>query len=377
MIETKPSEEISYAPPYQQDKFGATSVSEGEAFSLIAAATTLLRNWKPLVVWPFVLGVLAVSITFLFSPTYTASASFVPQQVDASTLSSLSGLAAQFGVSVPQANAAQSPAFYADLVSSRPIVEAIVDSKYLVRVDTGMATAELQRFLDINEAMPTKRREKAIREMRRHIFADFDQRTGVIEFSIRTAWPELSYQIAQRMLALINDFNLRTRQAQAEAQRDFSESRLQAARDELRRAEDELERFMLRNRSFAGDPQLNFQHDRLARDLQLKQQLYLSMAQAFEQSRLEALRNTPVIAVLSHPELPVIPDRRYLLVKGVAAAAFGFFVVAGLAMARRALRSNALNSGEISELREAVAEARADITGLLRRLRPGRLRDGG
>src|SRR5690348_17230823 len=88
-----------------------------EIFSLVRALAALVRHRKALALWPMVLFVAVVGISLLLPATYTANASFVPQQVDASAISSLAGLASQFGVNMPQANAAQSPAFYADLVT--------------------------------------------------------------------------------------------------------------------------------------------------------------------------------------------------------------------------------------------------------------------
>jgi uncharacterized protein involved in exopolysaccharide biosynthesis len=340
-----------------------------EVFSVTAAVTTLIRYRKRLILLPLLLSVLVISIGLLGPLSYTAGGSFVPQEVDASALSSLAGLASQFGVAVPQTNAAQSPAFYADLLTSRPILEALVDSQYRVRVDTGLAQGDLVFFLGTHASTADMRRELAIRAMRDHLLADFDPRTGVIEFSVKTKRRELSYQVAQRVLALVNAFNLRIRQEEGEAQRSFTESRLDAARNELQVAEDALEAFLKRNRSYAGDPELTVEHDRLSRDLEIKQQLYLSLAQSFEKSRLDAVRNTPAITVVSEPRIPVIPDRRYLLLKGTAAFVFAFLAIAGFVLGRQAIRSNQQSAPELDDLLQAFGEARSEIASGFRNLR--------
>ena len=368
MIDTKAPDERRqrYRAPTEPSYPASTSTGGIELLSLTLVIAALVRHRRPLAVWPTLLATLVVGVSLLFPRTYTASSSFAPVQVDASTLSSLAGLASQFGVAMPQANAAQSPAFYADLLKSRPILEALVDSQYRVRVDSGMAKGDLVTFFDIHGSPLPMRRELTILAMRDHLLADFDPRTGVVEFSARTKWRDLSYEIARNALALVNDFNLRSRQQQAEAQRAFAESRLSATRGELAAAEDALGKFMQRNRSFANDPVLSVEHDRLSRDVQIKQQIYLSLAQSFEQSRLDAVRNTPTINIVAEPSIPIIPDRRYLFLKGVAAFVFGFLVIAGFILTRQAVQSHSTGQNELAVLRDALRDAKADAASILR-----------
>jgi uncharacterized protein involved in exopolysaccharide biosynthesis len=79
---------------------------------------------------------------------------------------------------------------------------------------------------------------------------------------------------------------------------------------EKRQAEDELQAFLQRNRDFRSSPQLSFAYDRLADNVSLRQQLYTAVAQAYEQARIEEVRDTPVITVVEAPMLPARPDPR-------------------------------------------------------------------
>jgi uncharacterized protein involved in exopolysaccharide biosynthesis len=128
----------------------------------------------------------------------------------------------------------------------------------------------------------------------------------VVEVQLREA--AVSQAVARALLAQLDTFNLRTRQTQASSERRFTEGRLAEARAELRGAENDLLAFLQSNRDFRSSPQLTFLYDRLTRDVTLKQQVYTTLAQAFEQARIDEVRDTPVITVVEDPMLPARAD---------------------------------------------------------------------
>src|SRR5438445_1737700 len=90
----------------------------------------------------------------------------------------------------------------------------------------------------------------AVTALRGRLVAYADRQTGVVHFEVSTTNAELSRQIANRLLALTNDFNLRRRQSQAKAEREFVERRLTEAKADLTAAEDAFSDFARRNRQF-------------------------------------------------------------------------------------------------------------------------------
>lgn len=290
-------------------------------------------------------------------PRYTAGGSFYPQSTPTSALAGLTGIAAQFGVNVAQGDPSQSPLFYVDLLTSRPVLSAIVDSAYTFRRDRQLVTARLVDLLDVSGSSAGERRENTIRAVRQQITVAADPRTGVVRFSVRTKWPELSFQLANRLLDLVNQFNLASQQDQADAQRRFLEGRVESSRAELRTSEVALESFLQRNRTFQGDPQLSAEHDRIEREISLRQQVYLSLAQSLEQARVDAARNTPVIIRVETPELPVVADRRYGALKAAAGSLAAFLMLAAMILTRAHLRSDPETSADYLALRAAIARA--------------------
>jgi tyrosine-protein kinase Etk/Wzc len=158
--------------------------------------------------------------------------------------------------------------------------------------------------------------------------------------------PSLAAQATSRILEELNRFNLSTRQTRAAAERRFTEQRLRDVQAELRAAEDELQRFLQRNRDFRNSPVLVFEQDRLAREVAMKQQLYTTLAQAVEQAKIDEVRDTPVITIIERPEVPVRPDSRGLIKKGVVAILVGGIIGVLLAFVREVARNTETDGSE-------------------------------
>jgi len=282
--------------------------------------TTALEHRISILRWAVATAAIVSLVSLLMPRSYTVSASFVPQS--RRSPSGVSGLAAQLGISVPT-EPGQSPSFYADLLKSRPILEAVAESRYTLVVDGDSVTGALANVLKIDDETEVLKRDAAVEELTKAVAVGVTTRTGVVSVDVKTRYPSLSEQISRRLLDLLNSFNLQTRQTQAAAERRFVEGRLQDAKEGLRHAEDALQAFLLRNRDFRNAPELSFQQDRLAREVAVQQQVYATLAQAYEQARIEEVRDTPVITVLASPQLPARPDRRGLIKKGFLALLIG------------------------------------------------------
>jgi uncharacterized protein involved in exopolysaccharide biosynthesis len=144
----------------------------------------------------------------------------------------------------------------------------------------------------------------------------------------------LAEQLVLSFLDEVNQFNLETRRSQAASERTFTEQRVQEVRHELRRAEDDLQRFLQRNRDYRNSPQLTFEQDRLAREVAVRQALYTTLSQALEKAKIEEVRDTPVITVVERPEMPAKPDGRGLLRKGLLALVVGTAIGVGFVLGR-------------------------------------------
>ena len=272
---------------------------------LLAAAAVLLRN-LPLIVWPaLVCGVLAVVITILSTASYTATSRFLPTTSGASN-TGFSSIAAQFGVRLPNSGGGESIQFYSQLLESPTLMREAVLTTY--RFEAGDEEEPIDMagtLVDLFEVEGDTRRKRvraAIGMLEERVTTETALDAGILTLRTSAPWPELAVQINRRLLELTNQFNLERRQSTAAAERQFIEARLEKERNQLEAAEGELQAFLEQNRAYSASPQLNFEAQRLQRRVTLYQQVYTSLAQAFEQALIEEVRNTPVITVLDVPE---------------------------------------------------------------------------
>lgn len=267
-----------------------------------------------------------VGLVGLISPrSYTAEGSFIPQGVERGAGGSAALLAGQLGISLPGSGGAatESPEFYVDLLESREILGRVLTDSFTVNQtfwgESILRSGTLLDLLKIDKSdSGALRRERGIRWLRESaVSARTVPETGVVRVSITTPWPEVSEALGRHLFDLVNDFNRQTRQTQAAAERRFIEARVIEAEERLLAEEGELKRFLEDNRQFQNSPDLAFEHDRLQRQVGMRQQVYTSLSQAFQDARIAEVRNTPLITVVEPPEEPAQPDSRGLALRSI------------------------------------------------------------
>lgn len=280
-------------------------LAEEEAVSLspIGFVNTLLRHRRLVIGVAFIAAVLGTTLTILLRG-YRAESSFAPQTADAKG-SQVVGLAAQFGFSLGGLGSGESLDFYAAVSKSRGLLSAAATTHYAFPVDVqarDTVRGTLVQLYDVRGQTPGERLQAAVRRLDQAVTVSKDLEAGIVTLHVRAKWAALAEQINRRILALVNDFNLTQRKTHAAAEREFVEGRVAGIRAELDAAEDALKAFYEANRTFENSPRLRVQAARLQRRVDLLQSVYVTLAQAYEQARMDEVRNTPVITVVDRPE---------------------------------------------------------------------------
>lgn len=357
---------------------------EGD-ISVLQVVNALLRHWVIIVVSPLVVAAVAVVMGFSEDRTYTSTASFMPES-QGEQAGRLAGLASRFGVEVPTAGGGASPQFYADLLTSRRLLKQVVLTEYEMLPREGRGSTEKMRsggaeprrgnlvdFFGTGDTSSGKRRVavvRAIGTLRRSLEVSTDTDTRVVELSVTTHQPRLSRQIADRVVELVNQFNVERRQSRASAKRDFTAKQVARAESALYTAEDSLRRFLQRNRSYQNSPELRFRYERLQRRVNLRQQVFASLSQSLEQAKIDEVRSTPVVTVVDPPELPVHADSRRLILRGVLGLLLGGILGILWASGRELIsRGQEMDPEEYAEFKRLSHSIVDDIKTIWRRLR--------
>jgi uncharacterized protein involved in exopolysaccharide biosynthesis len=350
---TPDAQEAREQPPRRPDPVGSE-------ISLIRLINIVLDRRSLVAATALALFLVVVVVTLLLPRTYTVASSFTPQSERMP--SNLAGIAAQFGVALPSADAGANPDFYIELLESRRILGETIKASYTFPTDTGEVAGTLVEILGAEGDTPAEREEMTLRKFRGMVGAELDRPSGVVTLEVETENPHLSAQIAQRLLDLLNRFNLETRQSQAAAERRFTEVRLTEAKQELLEMENRLQSFLEVNRDLGTSPLLRFREDRLQREVDIRQAVVSALAQNYEQARIDEVRDIPVITVVEAPETPALPDRRMLLLRGVLALIAGGLIGALIAFFLAFVRSSRTDTAdELDEFRRLKRAAAHDI----------------
>ena len=272
------------------------------------------EHWPMVLAVPISLSLIAIVVSLMVEPRYRANASFVIDSPESpNTFAGLAGVAGEFGIELGSGTAP--PEYYASLASSRRIAEQLLLTRFKAPPETGADSIRLLEYLKHG----TDRRSfsKAVQKIQESVDAGVDQKTGLVRVSFAANDPQIAADATNRVVELINSYNAEQRTSRAGAKRVFLEKRVAETAEQLRGSEKALEAFLARNRQFRGSPQLEAEHERLQRQVTLRQDIYINLLKEFESSRLREIDDTPVLSVVDRASPPVYrfyPRRRVLVI---------------------------------------------------------------
>jgi uncharacterized protein involved in exopolysaccharide biosynthesis len=311
-------------PTPNRDTVDATLNPDPE-INMLGLLNAVLRHLRAIFLTGLAFFAIALSLGLTEHRTYTADVSFVPQL--ARPNAGVSALASQFGLgSLTTADVGNSPPFYVDLVKSREILRKVVRHEYTVHDKSGaVLTGDLIKLYGLHAKTPALLEAVAMKQVRESLNAAASIKTGVITVSATAEYPDLAAQIVERVFAEVNAFNLEGRQLRASVERKFAEQARADAQTALTAAENRLEEFLQANRVLLS-PSLTLQHERLQRDVSTRQQLYTSLAQMYEQARLEEVRDTPALTLIEPAVVPLEANARGAVKRAIQSFIFGITI---------------------------------------------------
>lgn len=334
--------------------------ADREDVSVFDLLTPLVRRHRLILVTALGCALVTAIVVLILRPRYTALTTFVPEATKESSLSSsLGGLATQFGLGT-QVATPYSPDFMADVLRSRGIREAVLTTEFPVpRGGARKANRPLLEILEVEGDTPARRLEEALESLADATSLSPDRRTGVLSLKVTLRDPNLAAQVANRMVEELNKFNVERRRSQSGEERIFTERRLQELRKELADAEDELVRFLQRNRQFSEFSVASVGARSLERKVQMKQEVLATMSRSYEEARINEVRDTPVLTVIDRAEPPAwksFPKRTISVLVALVVGAVLGIGLAYLAEARRRVRPE--TRADYREFLAAVGEVR-------------------
>jgi uncharacterized protein involved in exopolysaccharide biosynthesis len=297
-------------------------------------------------------ALISAGIVLMDDRHYVARTTFTTQ--GGSVPSGIAGLAGQLGLlsGGSGGGGSFSADFYIALTRS-PVLLSMVVSDTLRAAEFGEKPMTIVDILKITAKDSADRTDAAMGEVAQMLTAKRQPTTGLVELAVASPWADVSVELVHAFLRAIERHNREVRRTQVTAEREFVEKRLGTAREELRAAEDALQRHLAANREASLASTVAFERERLSRAVELKQQVFLTLATNFEDVRIREVRETPYINVIEPARLPRAPENihaaKYTTLGAVLGIILGIVVVLLDAVVRRAA---AEQPEEVRNLRE-------------------------
>lgn len=196
---------------------------EGSGLSVADMLRPLRRAWLTLLLLPLGAGVIAVGLSFLVPPTFTARASFLLPQSSggaSAALASLGNLASLAGA----AGATRSPAEqYASLMESVTVADLLIERYDLLKVYGDDTRVDARRKLQGNTRVSVGKKDGMI----------------VVEFDDHD--PKRAAEVANQYISELRTLTARLALSEAQQRRLFFEGLMTKARDDLSKAQLELQ----------------------------------------------------------------------------------------------------------------------------------------
>ncbi|MCP4582574.1 MAG: hypothetical protein GY839_13275 [candidate division Zixibacteria bacterium] len=189
---------------------------------------------------------------------------------------------------------------YPEILASRMLAEKVL------RTDYKYSRADKSVNHSLYEYFETDNPDIAYESLRKITSVAHDKKTGIVTVSVTTKDPQLSALAANSFINNLDDFNKHQRQSGAGLNRAFIEKRIDETSHELRLAEENLKQFRENNLNYysSTDPELLMMHDRLLREVEVKNQVYLTLTQQYEIESIQAKKELPIIQVLDEAKPP-------------------------------------------------------------------------
>lgn len=306
--------------PTSVTESGATPSPEG--LDLVRFLRVLLQRRRLLIILPLAFAVVGAVTSLLLPKYWAASATFLPEtKAPLGISSTLAGVASQFGIDLGADQGQSSPRLYEQLAESRSILERLLWTP-MPAVDDAPARPLIDWVGPSAGADSAKRETRALRRLRKAINVNVDLETHVVRLTLEARNPRVASVAANDLVEEFSEFNLNQRQTHARERRRFVEQRAAEAKLELDSLEDSVVQFLQQNVLYQQSPELVDRYQRLQRQVQVRQQVYLTLAQERERARIEEVNDTPMLTVIDSATPPTErsrPERTFITVAMFAA----------------------------------------------------------
>ena len=305
----------------------------------------LLKDWKMLLKWGVIAGIIGVIIGFGIPKEYTASAVMAPEMATRSGSASLSSLASLAGVNLGNmaSTDAMYPELYPQIVSSRPFMIELLSMPVSVNardgspVDTDLydymvnytksgwvsvivkapfkalrwflglfhgKQEEQEGHADLDPYHLTLEQANVLKALSESIMVTVDKKTYMISLNVVSQNPKVAADIAQTVIDHLEEYVVDYRTEKSRHDLEYYETLYEEARRDYFAAQQKYARYVDANQGVVRQSVL-IERERLQNEASLAYQLYNQTAQQVQLAKAKVQQETPVATVIQPPTIPL------------------------------------------------------------------------
>lgn len=191
---------------------------------LLDLALPIVENWKLMLAGPLLAGLVALGVTYVIAPTYTARTSFLPpQQQQSAAASALASLGALSALAGSVANVKSPADQYVALMQSTTVADRLIDRFKLMAV------------------YEAKYRVDARKELAGSVRISVGKKDGLVSVEVDDEDPRRAADMANRYVDELRRLTSELALTEAQQRRMFFETQLRQTRDRLTQAQQALQ----------------------------------------------------------------------------------------------------------------------------------------
>lgn len=275
--------------------------------SLEQVFVVILEYKKQILLLSVISGIVALGLNYLLPNYYKATATLLPETEKGKLLSlgQFSDVAQKLlGDNIPGSEIAR---LYPTVMTSQTILRNVIDRRY--QTEKFAQPVDLVEYFELSE--PT--REENISDLIQKKFksimsASTDAKTGIVTITIEMREPQLAADVANAVIAELDDFMRKKKKGNASEQLKWIEVRLKQVEGDLTNSEESLKAFREKNRRVLDSPQLLLEQERKVRQVQVNSTVFVELKKQSELAKLEEIKNLTIVNVLDPARPPAIKE---------------------------------------------------------------------
>lgn len=306
----------------------------------------LARQIKFIIVIPSIFCIISIFyLTFFSSPTFESISKISSSNNKTSGFSQVSGLAAQLGISFSR-NDSEINWVYEDIIKSRTIARAVLKRKFNTKKFGPQKT--LLQILTYGDGQPSHSSETleiyGVDTFLSMVDVYNDASSGIHTLKINSFEPSLSLMVNKALIEELDNHQRNYNQTKTSETRKFIEERIIDTQKELTIAEENLKQFLGSNRRIENSPALKLEEQRLTREVTVLTQVFITLKQQLETTKIEDMRESDYVIVIDPPELPLKKSKPNKRLTVIISGFMGIMLGLIIGFVREKLNDNNLNA---------------------------------